>query len=72
MHTHKSRYPQASLQQQLGSRGLFGGLPRRKKADLMTADEAVADKCGLRSWWRVGEAQSSSMATDRRDPTRRF
>ncbi len=39
-----------------GGQGLFGGLPRCKEADLMTADEAMADRAVLRSAVEEGEA----------------
>jgi hypothetical protein len=46
----------ASLQQQLRGRGLLGELPWCKKADLMTADEAVAGRTVPGAAGEEGEA----------------
>ncbi len=40
----------------------FGGLPKYKKANLMMADGAEANRGSPRNCWRVGEAHPSSMA----------
>jgi hypothetical protein len=53
---HRSRYVSGLLlgSAVTGGRGLFGDLPLWKEADLMTADEAIAGRCGPWSCWRGG------------------
>jgi hypothetical protein len=56
--TSRSRLPGSGTLSSAATEGggFFCGLPRCKKADLMTADEAVAGRCRPRSCWRGGRA----------------